>query len=154
MIGRWENAFSGKQMDNVRKEAHVVSVVNWSLETVTDLRGEQDNRLLPHHTRRPRLTAREKSSKESGDRDETSFRQKEQNSVPMEKIVIIRGVAIGILPYVKTTSLRLGANLATSAIFDMIHLGCVSNDSYPRESILREEGTSGSNQTVKFSRSP
>ena len=26
--GRWENAISGEQMDNVRKETHVVSVMN------------------------------------------------------------------------------------------------------------------------------
>ena len=35
-------------------------------------------------------------------------------------IVIIRHVAIGILPYVNTTSLRLDANLATSAFFDVL----------------------------------
>ena len=35
-------------------------------------------------------------------------------------IVIIRHVAVGILPFVKTTSLRLDANVATSAIFDML----------------------------------
>ena len=33
---------------------------------------------------------------------------------------MIRHVALGILPYVKTTSQRLDANLATSVIFDML----------------------------------
>ena len=35
-------------------------------------------------------------------------------------IVTIRHVAIGILPWIKTTSLRLDTNLATHAIFDML----------------------------------
>ena len=73
------------------------------------------------------------------------------------EIVIVRHVAIGILPCDKTTSLRLDANLATSAIFDTlrqiepskkskkggakgsvalskesIQLGCVPQDSHQR----------------------
>ena len=36
------------------------------------------------------------------------------------EIVTIRHDAIGILPCVKSTSLKLDANLATSAIFDML----------------------------------
>ena len=31
--GEWENAFSGKQTDNIRKEIHLVSVTNPYLET-------------------------------------------------------------------------------------------------------------------------
>ena len=33
---------------------------------------------------------------------------------------------------------------------ESIQLGCVSLDSYPRKSILREQGKLGSNRTVKF----
>ena len=37
LIGRWESAFSGRQMDNVRKDTHVVSVMNWPLFPVAVL---------------------------------------------------------------------------------------------------------------------
>ena len=95
------------------------------------------------------------------------------------EIVIIRHVAIGILPWIKTTSLRLGTNLATRAIFDMLRqmrspaksqrkvvqriscfiekvwtIGlCVSQDPHPRKSKQRNEVKLGSNHTVKLSRS-
>ena len=36
------------------------------------------------------------------------------------EIVIIRHVFFGILPHVQTTSLRLDAHVATSAIFDIL----------------------------------
>ena len=44
-------------MDNVRKETHVVSVVNKPRETVAEVRDEKDSRPRPHQIRRPRLTA-------------------------------------------------------------------------------------------------
>ena len=71
------------------------------------------------------------------------------------EIVTVRHVVLGILPFVKTTSLRLDAKLATHAIFQMLRqmrsptesqrmkdskqLGCVSQDSHLRKSILRKE---------------
>ena len=48
-------------MDNVRKETHVVSVMNLQLETVVGFTDEKDNRPLPNQIRRARLTAREKN---------------------------------------------------------------------------------------------
>ena len=48
-----EIAISGKQLDNVQKETHAVS------ETCTVVRDEKDDRLLPHHFRRPGLTKTE-----------------------------------------------------------------------------------------------
>ena len=50
-------------MDNVRKETHVVSVMNKPRETVAEVRDEKDSRPLPHQIRRPRLTARERKLK-------------------------------------------------------------------------------------------
>ena len=79
----------------------------------------------------------------------------------------IRHVVLGILPCVKTSSLKLDAHLAKNAFSDMlrrrrsptrsrkkkggakeevatvkgsIQLGCVSQDSYPRKSVPREKG--------------
>ena len=60
-----ESVFSGRQMDNVLKETHVVSVMTELFkESCTVVRDEKDDRLLPHQIRRPRLTG-EKSSKAS-----------------------------------------------------------------------------------------
>ena len=58
-----ESVFSGRHMDNVPEETHVVSVmIQESLETVAKVRDEQDDRLLLHHTRRQnRLTVRNKN---------------------------------------------------------------------------------------------
>ena len=61
--GKWESAFSGKYMDNVPKETHVVSVMTLlPLETVAKVRDEKDDRFLLHPIRRQnRLTARVKN---------------------------------------------------------------------------------------------
>ena len=76
----------------------------------------------------------------------------------------------GIVPCVKTTSLKKVVFMVTNADFDMLRLkkcsarsqrkvvrkdqlhGYVSQDSYPRKSILRERGKLGSNHTVKISK--
>ena len=52
-----ENAFSGKQLDGVRKETHVVSVMIPRLETDA-IRDKKDNRPLLHQKRRHRLTGK------------------------------------------------------------------------------------------------
>ena len=60
-------------MDNVRKESHVVSLMNLPLETVAELRDEKDNRLLLHPNRREnRLTARDKNPR----RDQAKKKEK------------------------------------------------------------------------------
>ena len=49
--------FSGRHMDNVQKETHVVPVMtNLYKETCTVVRDEKDDRVLPHQIQRPRLT--------------------------------------------------------------------------------------------------
>ena len=59
--GKYESVFSGRHMDSVPKETHVVSVmIQESLATVARVRVEKDDRLLLHPTRRQnRLTARD-----------------------------------------------------------------------------------------------
>ena len=96
----------------------------------------------------------------------------------VREVVTIRHVAFGILLYAKITSLRLDAHLATTAFSEMlrrrgspskkskkggakgsvaslkesVQLGCVSQDAYPRKSILHEQGKLGSKHAVKFSK--
>ena len=98
--------------------------------------------------------------------------------IPKGKSVRIRLENFGILPCVKTTSLRPEANLEEHVSSDMLRprkslaksrrfsgakgsvallkeatqLGCVSHDSYPRKSLLREEEKLGSKHAVKFSK--
>ena len=49
--GKCENAISGKQLDSVREETHVVSLMIPRLETDA-IRDKKDNRLLLHQKRR------------------------------------------------------------------------------------------------------
>ena len=60
--GKWDSVFSGRHMDNVPNETHVVSVmIHESLESVTKVRDINDDRLLLHPIRRQnRLTVRDK----------------------------------------------------------------------------------------------
>ena len=89
------------------------------------------------------------------------------------KFVKHHHVNFGTFPCVKGTGLNKDASMATLAMFDMLRpnkrskkcgakgsvalltestqLGCVSQDSYPRKSILRERGRLGSKHAVKFS---
>ena len=72
--------------------------------------------LLLHQTRRPRLT-------QGGIFFEIKNRPLQTKGVKLRAItgfVKARHVNFGILPYVKTTSLRPDANMATNAIFDML----------------------------------
>ena len=55
--GRWENAISGKELDTVRKETHVVSVMLPRLETDA-VRDKKDKCPLLHQKRRHRLMGR------------------------------------------------------------------------------------------------
>ena len=61
--GKWESVFSGRHMDNVPQETHVVSVMpSKTLEAEDKVRGGGDDRLLLHPIRRQnRLTARDKN---------------------------------------------------------------------------------------------
>ena len=60
--GKWENAISGKHMENVPEETRVVSVMTqMPMETGAKIMDTKDDRLLLHPIRRQnRLTARAK----------------------------------------------------------------------------------------------
>ena len=60
--GKWESVFSGRPMDNVPEETHVVSLMTEEpLETVARVKDKKDDRLLLHPIRRQnRLTAKGK----------------------------------------------------------------------------------------------
>ena len=84
-------------MDNVQKETHVVSVVTIQhKETCTIVRDEKDDRLLPHH-KRNQILCRYKNCKTGH-------------------------VDFGILPCVKTTSLRPDAYMKEHVSSDMLRL--------------------------------
>ena len=101
-----------------------------------------------------------------------SFRKERVKTVQKNRRVIV-----GILPYVKITSLYRDANSAINVCLDTlrlmggpekskkssgkgsvallkvsIQLICVSQDSHPRKSILREPGMLGSKNAAKFSK--
>ena len=65
--GKWENAFCGRQMDNVPKEAHVVSPMILHLGTDARIREEKDNRPLLHLIQRQRLTGKNPSTDQAAD---------------------------------------------------------------------------------------
>ena len=169
--GKWENATCGKQLDNVRTETHVVSVMIPRLET--DAVGDKkDNRPLVHRKRRHRLTGRylKKFRPQMGKLSGT------RGKIPCRNILWGK-CTYPSLPCVSITSLNQeckyddksrfrhvegdgqpikksnkgGVKGSVASLKESILLGCVSQDSHPRKSILRKEGKLGSHHTVKFS---
>ena len=166
-------------MDSVPKETHVVSVMtSKTLETEDKVRGEKDNRLLLHPTRRQnRLTARDKHPHRDHAANmkthviRVKFRA-ESDSVknPSCKFwhppVCLnykseRGCVHGDTCHVRHVeaegkpnkkSKKGGANGSVAILKESIQLGSVFQDFYPRKSILRESGKLGSKHTVKFSK--
>ena len=105
--GKWESVFSGRHMDNVPKETHVVPVMTHkTLETEDKVRDEKDDRLLLHPIRRQnRLTARGKNPP----RDQAINRKNHWTRVKFHtdsSSVKICHVSSGILPCVRITSLK------------------------------------------------
>ena len=100
-------------MDNVRKETHELASEN--------RRSSETKRpIVLSHTkiRRPRLTARERTPQKNQATEMKALLIKGAKFRADTGVALIRHVDGGILPYVKTTSLRLDAKLATSAFFD------------------------------------
>ena len=73
--GKWENAISGQQMDNVRKEIHAVSAMSQRLATDARLIKQKDDRRLPQQIRRPRLTERERYPQKVQATEENALRE-------------------------------------------------------------------------------
>ena len=108
-------------MDNVQKEGHVVSVMtNWYKETCTVVRDEEDDRLLLHQTRRPRLTKGEKNPQTQAKKEALETKGAKFRAVT--KILKTRHVKFGILPYVKTTSLKNDACMEENVSSDTLRL--------------------------------
>ena len=70
--GKWENAFSGKQRDNVRKKIHVVSAMIWHLATDARHIEQKDNRPPAPNSNAKTDGEGQKPSKESCNRVESS----------------------------------------------------------------------------------
>ena len=121
---------------------------------------EKDNRPLPQHFRKPRLTARDKNSQRNQATEKKALQTKEATFRADTDIVKIRHVIISILPCVITTSLRPctysnkswfrhveaeekpskkskkgGSKGSIAMLKESMQLGCVSQDSHPRKSI-------------------
>ena len=99
--GKWVSVFSGRHMDCVPKETHVVSVMTSKpLATVARVRDEKDDRLHLHPTRRQnRLTARDTNPP----RDQAINRKTRNRRAKFHadsKSAKIRHVDSGTLPWV------------------------------------------------------
>ena len=80
------SVFSGKHMDNVRKETHVVSVMtDQHKETCAVVRDDKDDRLLPHQIRKAKADEWREKLLKNRQRGKLC-RQKEHNSVPLQKL--------------------------------------------------------------------
>ena len=113
---------SGKQLDNVQKETHVVSVMMHSLlETLANLRGEKDDRLSPAPNSKANIDRRRKFSLPSDRKDESSVDPRSKIRYRGETAPI-RHVVTGILPCARTAELKLDANIATNAILETLSL--------------------------------
>ena len=120
--GKCENAVSGKQLDSVRKETHVVSVMILGLETEA-IRDNKDNRPLLHQKRRHRLTERYPEKVQAAEEkvlleQEARFRA----DISLGKSARTRHVIWGTLPCVSISSVNQDANLEEHISSDMLRL--------------------------------
>ena len=177
LSGQWETSISGKQLDNVRKETHVVSVMIQRLATDARIIEQKDGCPLPHQIRRPRLTERERYLKKVQAIEEKAIQTKGAEFRADVENVKYQSCNYWHPHVCENTSLRQDASVATNANFRHVEteerpsnksktggakgsvaflrgsfqLGCVSQDSDPRKSIPRKQGKLGSNDAFKFS---
>ena len=110
-------------MDNVQKETRVVSVMtNLHKETCAVVRDKQDDRLVLHQTRRPRLTKGETNPQKHQTTEKNVLKTRGAKFRAVTQIVKTRYVNFGILPCVKTTSLRTDACVEENVSSDMLRL--------------------------------
>ena len=120
--GRWENAISGQQLDNVRKEIHAVSVTMDHLETDAII-DKKDNRPLLHQKRRHRLT--ERYPQRGQEAEVRALLEKEDRfraETSLGESVRICRVIIGTIPCVSISSLNQDAHVATNVGIDTLKL--------------------------------
>ena len=166
-------------MDNVQKEAHVVSVMTDQYkETCTVVRDAKDDRLLPHQIRRPRLTNGEKNPRKHHATKRKALKTKGAKIHAVTTIVKTPSCTfwhppvgqnyksetgctyghkcdfrhVGTNENPSSKSKKGGATGSVASLKECTQLGCVSQDSYPRKTLLREERKLGSRHAVKFSK--
>ena len=172
-----ENAVTGKQLDRARKETYVVTVMNPASGNRCDQRRKEHSSSPAPRAKaqdwRANTLQRLRSQRRALLEREERFRAK----IFIGESVRIRHVIVGSLPCVSITSLNQDANMATivdsytlrlmpsqaksrkvvrkNQFLDcrrLYKLGCVSQNSYRKTSILREEGRLRSTHAVKLSR--
>ena len=113
---KWETATSGRQLGSVQKEAPVVSAT----EVIAD---KKHNRPLLFQKRRHRLTEQNfQKVLAPGDEVLLEGKARKRANNSSKESAQIRRVIIGILPYVKITSLNRDANTATNVGLDTLRL--------------------------------
>ena len=169
--GKWENAISGKQLDNVQEETLVAPVISKHPETDA-ARDKKNKRSLPHQKPWHRLTKSYPPRVQATEKRillelEADFRAE----ISSKESARTRHVIIGTLPSVLITCMKHDAHMAKSADSDMlrlmgspakkskksggkgsvalmkkfIQLGCVSHDSHPRKFYSLDRWTIGNN---------
>ena len=112
----------GMQLGGVRKETHVVSVMNEHLETDA-MRNEKGNRPLLHQKRRHRLTERNHLKVEAPEGKVLLEKDVDLRAeISLGESVRSRRVLLGTLPCVSITSLNQDANMATNVNSDTMRL--------------------------------
>ena len=153
-------------------ETHAVSVMtSKTLETVAEFRDEMDDRLLPHPSRRQsRLTVKKETKRKALTREVRLCGDIEIVKNPSCKFWHLpvcqnykseRGCMYGDKCHFRRVEAegkpskksKKGEGKGSVAILKgSIQLGCVSQDSHPSKSILRELGKLASKHAVKFSK--
>ena len=143
------------------------------------VRDQKDDRLLPHQKRRHRLTNGKRNTQKHQAIKRRALQANERAKFHADTgFVKTRYVIFGILPCVTTTSQKKGCTHGKKCFFrhfeaeekpnkrskkggakgkvsllkESTQLGCTSQDSYPRQSILHEPENLGSKHAVKFSK--
>ena len=169
MRGKWEIADSGKQLESVLKETHVVSIMRYRLlETGANLRTIVLSRpkFEGKHRRKGKIiqTIRQKGrrffcSKER--RNCTNPSCNERHPPMCQNYISETGCKCGEKFHFRHIELEEKPNKkskkdsakgSVALLRELTLMNCVSQDPHPKNSILRREGQLGSSHTVKFSR--
>ena len=109
LIGKSENAISGKQMDSVQEETLAVSAT----EIIVDSQHNQPRLLQKRRQKTTEEDLRKQTSQ--GEAVHPERESKDRARITLQGMVQIRHVTVGILAYVKITHLNRDAKSATSA---------------------------------------
>ena len=135
-------------MDTVQKETHVVSVMTDKYkETCTVVSDEKDDRLLPHQIRRPILTKGEKHLQKHQATERNALQTKGAKFRAVTKIAQNPSCKFWHPPVCQNYKSEKGCIYGKKCFLGHVEAegkaqqtvkeSCVSQDSYPRKSILR-----------------